>query len=104
TKIVAARRSVETPVGEVMTAPAITVRRDTMTGEVLLRMLGEGIHHFPVVDRGGELVGVVTDTDLMGVERRSPFALKSAIERAPDRDAVAATVRELADGAGALVD
>ena len=104
TKIVAARRSVETPVAEVMTAPAITIARDAMTGEVLMRMLGEGIHHLPVVDRDGELVGVVTDTDLMGVERRSPFALKSAIERAPDRDAVAGYVRELPEVVVALVD
>jgi CBS domain-containing protein len=75
-----------------------------MVGEVLLRMLEGGFHHFPIADPGGRVVGVVTDTDLMGIGRNTPFALKSAIERAPDRDAVASAIGELPDVITALVD
>ena len=57
---------------------AETIPADTMAGEVLLRMLEGGFHHFPVVDGRGRIVGVVTDTDLMGIGRNTPFALKSA--------------------------
>ena len=95
TRVVAEGLSGETPVGEVMTPDATTVPADTMAGEVLLRMLGGGFHHFPIVDADGTLLGVVTDTDLMDVGRRTPFALKSAIERAPDRAEVVAAVRDL---------
>jgi CBS domain-containing protein len=40
----------------------------------------------------------------MGIGRNTPFALKSAIERAPDRDAVASAIGELPDVITALVD
>jgi CBS domain-containing protein len=104
TRVVAERRSGDTPVREVMTPRAETVPADTMVGEVLLRMLEGGFHHFPIADAGGTVVGVVTDTDLMGIGRNTPFALKSAIERAHDRDAVAGAIAELPHVVTALVD
>jgi CBS domain-containing protein len=103
TRVVAARLGGDTPIREVMTPDAETVPSVAMAGEVLLRMLELGVHHFPVV-AGGRVVGVVTDTDLMGIGRDTPFALKSAIERAPDREAVSAALRQLPVVVGALVD
>lgn len=104
TRVVAQRRGPATPVAEVMTRSATTVPEETMAGEVLLLMLECGFHHFPVVDGEGSLLGVVTDTDLMGLGRHTPFALKSAIERAPDREAVVAAARELPEVVCSLVD
>jgi CBS domain-containing protein len=104
TRVVAARRSGEVPIREVMTPRAETVPADTMVGEVLLRMLEGGFHHFPIADAAGTVVGVVTDTDLMGIGRNTPFALKSAIERAGDREAVASAIAELPQVITALVD
>jgi CBS domain-containing protein len=103
-RVVAERRGGDTPVREVMTPRAQTIPADTMVGEVLLRMLEGGFHHFPVEGADGRVAGVVTDTDLMGVGRATPFALKSAIERAPDRDAVAEAMHALPDVVTALVD
>ena len=103
-RVVAARRGGDTPVGAVMTPDAQTVSADAMAGEVLLAMLEGGFHHFPVRDAIGEVIGVVTDTDLMGVGRDTPFALKSTIERAIDRDAVATAIGELPRVITALVD
>ncbi len=104
TRVVAERRSPDTPVREVMTPQALTVPADAMVGEVLLAMVEHGVHHFPVVDAGGRVLGVVTDTDLMGVGRETPFALKSALERAPDDDAVAAALRRLPEVVANLVE
>src|SRR5262245_8514542 len=104
TRVVAERRSSLTPIGEVMTPRAETVPTETMAGEVLLRMLEGGFHHFPVVDATGAVVGVVTDTDLMGLGRHTPFALKSAISRAPDRDGVAHAVVDLPEVIASLVE
>ena len=103
-RVVAERRSGDTPVREVMTPRAETVSGDTMVGEVLLRMLEGGFHHFPIADATGRVIGVVTDTDLTGIGRNTPFALKSAIERAADRDAVSAAIAELPAVITALVD
>jgi CBS domain-containing protein len=66
-------------------------------------MLELGVHHFPVV-ADGRVVGVVTDSDLMGIGRDTPFALKSAIERAADRAAVSDALRQLPVVVGALID
>ncbi|MFB3739095.1 MAG: putative nucleotidyltransferase substrate binding domain-containing protein [Candidatus Velamenicoccus archaeovorus] len=105
TKIVAERRDpASTTVGEVMSYPAETVPSDAVAGEVLLRMLDGGYHHFPVRDERGGLLGVVTDTDLMGLGRDTPFALRSAIERAADEDAVTAAAREIPEVVAAQVE
>lgn len=103
TRVVARRLDPETPIREVMTPEAVTVPADAMAGEVLLTMLEHGVHHLPVVDRAGRVLGVVTDTDLMGIGRETPFALKSAIERAGDADAVAAELRRLPEVVTSLV-
>jgi CBS domain-containing protein len=103
-RVVAAGRGGDTPIGEVMTADAETVASDAMAGEVLLRMLERGFHHFPVTAPGGGIVGVVTDTDLMGIGRDTPFALKSSIERASDAEAVGASLRSLPVVVEALVE
>jgi CBS domain-containing protein len=66
-------------------------------------MLEREFHHFPVMD-DGKLLGVITDTDLMRLERYSPFALKSAILRAPDVDAVVAVGRDLPRTVNALME
>jgi CBS domain-containing protein len=103
-RILAVGRSAETQVGDVMTFPAKTVTTEAMAGEVLLAMLEEGFHHFPVIDGTGALVGIVTDTDLLGLARESPFALKSAIERAPDQAKAVAAARQLPETAASLVE
>ena len=104
TRVVAERRSSTTPIGDVMTPRAETVPAETMAGEVLLRMLDGGFHHFPIVDSAGAIVGVVTDTDLMGLGRHTPFALKSAISRATDRDGVARAMGDLPEVIASLVE
>ncbi len=102
-RIVAERRSTDTPVEEIATVPALTLASSALAGEALLTMFERGIHHVPVVDASGRLVGVVTDTDLMGLEHQTPFAVKSAIERASDRDGVSAAGRQLPGVVAGLV-
>ena len=104
TKVVAARRDLDTPVGEVMTFPARAVSHDAMAGEVLLLMLDGGFHHAPVLDAIGKPIGVVTDTDLLGLGKHTAFALKSSIERAADRDSAVQAALGLPDVVCSLVD
>ncbi len=104
TKVVAERRSPDTPVEEVATFPVVTLAASAPAGEALLSMFERGVHHFPVVDAAGALVGVVTDTDLMGLGRDTPFAIRSAIERAGSPEEVAAAGRDLPAVVASLVD
>jgi CBS domain-containing protein len=98
---VAADERLETPLASVMTAPVRAIAADRLAHEALLEMLDRGLHHLPVVD-GDRLVGLVSDLDLLGLERRDPFVLRSEIERAPDVAAVAAAGRRLTGAAVTL--
>jgi CBS domain-containing protein len=104
TRVLAVGRSAETPISEVMTFPVTAVPNEMAAEEVLLLMLEHGFHHAPVLDSAGELRGMVTDTDLLALERASPFALKSAIERAHDGDEVVRIAAQLPQMVVALVD
>jgi CBS domain-containing protein len=85
-RVVGVGRSVDAPVSEVMTAPAVTVASDRPGGEVLLDMLDRGIRHFPVLSATGRVVGIVEDHDLLEVERTSSFSLRRAVTRAGSVD------------------
>jgi len=104
TRIVAAGRSYDTPVGEVATFPAATLSAAATAGEALLDMFERGVHHFPVVDGDGRITGVVTDTDLMWLGRHTPFAIRSAIERAPNRVDAITAARDLPQVVVSLVE
>jgi CBS domain-containing protein len=86
-----------------MTSPVVSVSPDASLEEVLLMMLEHAVHHIPVRDTAGKVVGVVTDTDILGLERTDAFALRTAIERAPDREALSADLRRLPDVVCSLV-
>ncbi len=93
-KVVAERGSFERPVAEIASFPARSLPGDTLAGDALVEMFAAGVHHFPVTD-GGRVVGVITDTDLMGNGQHTPFAIKSALERARTREDVVAAARDL---------
>jgi CBS domain-containing protein len=103
TKVVAERLSFDAPIRAIASYPARTITSDTTIGDALATMLADSIHHLPVTD-GAHVVGVVSDTDLMGIGLHRPFALKRDILRAPTVDALAALGRELPGVALALVE
>jgi CBS domain-containing protein len=94
-KLVARGLSYDTPVAELMAAPALMFSADRLAVDAMIDMLDAGIHHLPVIDAGGTPLGVITATDLMYLESRTPFALRRSI-------AHAASVDELVEAAGHL--
>jgi CBS domain-containing protein len=103
-RVLALGRSPDTVITEVLTVPVLTVPTGTMVAEVIALMLERGIHHMPVVDESGRVLGVVTHTDLLGLEQKTPFALKADIERAIDSDGVREAARRLPETICALVE
>jgi CBS domain-containing protein len=104
TRVVAAGAGPDTPLSEVMSAPAWTVGGERTGTEALLEMLDHGVRHLPVLDSGRRLIGVLDDVDLMASERRAPFRLRAQIARSPDAAAVAQAASELRDTVIALHD
>ena len=88
-KVLARRGDVQVPVHDVMSSPLVTVGADTSSEEALLVMLERGFHHLPVLETDGTLLGVVSDTDLMALERTGPFALLRSLDRAASSEEVA---------------
>ncbi len=65
-KIVAADRNpAETKVRDIMNSPLITVHRDWALQKCSQAMSEHHIHHLPVVDDAGELVGMISATDFL---------------------------------------
>jgi CBS domain-containing protein len=95
TKVVAEGIDLSVPVARVMTTPVITVSAEAMADEALRLMLEHGIHHLPVTGSDGRVVGVVSDTDLIGLERTVPFTFLRALDRAETTDEVSARMSEL---------
>ena len=104
TRVVAAGAGPETPLSDVMTAPAWTVAADRTATEALLEMLDQGIRHLPVLTAGRRLLGVLDDVDLMANERRAPFRLRAAVARSSNADEMAEAAADLPETVIALFD
>jgi CBS domain-containing protein len=53
------------PAGSVMSHPVVTVAPSTDVGAAAALMRARRVHHLPVVDEGGALVGMVSSWDLL---------------------------------------
>jgi CBS domain-containing protein len=95
TKIVAAGLPLSAPVATVMTTPVYSVPPERAGGEVLFELLERGIRHAPVVNEGGQLVGVIEDADLFAAQSRSWFGLRRSIARARTVEELAGVARRL---------
>lgn len=64
-KIIAADRNpAETRVRDIMTAPVFTARPEWTLKECSIKMQEHNIHHMPVMNAAGELVGIISATDI----------------------------------------
>jgi CBS domain-containing protein len=77
-RVVAGDVSAENPVSRVV-APAVQVGPERIAVDAVVEMLDAGTDHLVVVDAARQVLGVLSATDLAGLETRSPFALRHAI-------------------------
>ncbi len=100
-RVLAEGRGPETPVAEVMSSPLSTLPATASLFEALTFMLERRVHHVPITERD-EVVGVVTATDLMRAQARSPLHLGKSIERAASREEIASYRAELTSAVSRL--
>jgi CBS domain-containing protein len=97
-RVLAARLSAETAVSRVMTRPLKTVDSDAPTLAALRLMLEENIHHLPLTEEG-KIVGVISASDLLFLQGKSPVYLRGFIDALDDP----AKARDYAREIGELV-
>lgn len=65
-KIIAEQRNpATTKVAEIMNSPIVTISQDKNLIDCVKLMKKHNVHHMPVVDEKGELVGFISATDFM---------------------------------------
>lgn len=80
-KVLAEARPIDTPLSEFMTRNLLTLPPSAIGSDVLHAMMEHHIGHIPIVE-GGQLVGVVTQTDLTRFQAVSSAELVREIARA----------------------
>jgi CBS domain-containing protein len=98
-RVVLAGRPLSTPVAELMSRNLVLVDELSTAQEGLALMATRGFHQLLVV-RGGELVGIVTERDLFGLQRVTMRNVTQSIRLARD----VASLRRCADDIAALTD
>ncbi|MBI1398336.1 MAG: CBS domain-containing protein [Betaproteobacteria bacterium] len=87
TRCIAEGVPVDAPVDRIMTANVHSVSSGSAAFRALMAMTRLNIHHLPVTEHG-QVMGVVTATDLMRREASNPVYLTGAIHRAADVEAL----------------
>ncbi len=88
TRAVAEGLDLSTPVAQVMTAGPVTLPPSALVADVLHAMVERGISHLPVAE-AGQLVGILTQTDLTRFQATSSAGLIRDIAQARDVAAIA---------------
>jgi CBS domain-containing protein len=94
-KVIAEGLSIEKPVAEIMSAPVITVPGQAPVFDALMTMMQRGVKHVGVTDEHQNLAGVVTNQDVLGIQRQSPLFLVRDIAAAEEEEKIARVQQRL---------
>jgi CBS domain-containing protein len=93
--VASAEGSIDAPVRGIARSPVPTIEVSQLAVEATVDMLAAGTEHVAVVDDGGRVAGVLSVTDLLGLDARSPIALRHTINGAADEDVLIRAVSHL---------
>jgi CBS domain-containing protein len=88
------RAALDAPVSEIARTPVPTVPVAQLAVEATIDMLAAGGEHLVVLD-GERVCGLLSAADLLGLDARSPIALRHRILGAADEDGLVRTVEQL---------
>ena len=69
-------------VREIMTVGLVSLRPRDQVFDAVFKMAKHNIHRLVVLDEAGKLVGIITDTDLLRLQTRTPLYLNQELENA----------------------
>ncbi len=81
-KVIATGFDILKPVSEIMSSPLCTISSNALVFEALMEMMKRNIKHLAVRDTNNQVVGVITNRDLLKAQGQSPFFIVREIARA----------------------
>jgi len=81
-KVIAAGYDIGRPAAEVMSIPLRTIGENAMMFEALMRMMEYNVKHLAVTDGEDQIVGVLSNRELISAQGHSPLFLLREISRA----------------------
>ncbi|HEY6005648.1 MAG TPA: DUF294 nucleotidyltransferase-like domain-containing protein [Anaeromyxobacter sp.] len=102
TRVLGAGLGPGVPVTQVMSRPLRTTPGETPLYEAWSILLEAGLHHLPIT-RDGEIVGVLTATDVLRSTSQGPVAVLRSIERLPSRASLPGYAARLTEMASSLL-
>ena len=81
-KVIATGFDILRPVSEIMSSPLFTISSNALVFEAMMEMMTRNIKHLAVRDANNEVVGVITNRDMLKAQGQSPFFIVREIARA----------------------
>jgi CBS domain-containing protein len=81
-KVTATGFDILRPVCEIMSSPLFTISSNALVFEAMMEMMTRNIKHLAVRDANNEVVGVITNRDMLKAQGQSPFFIVREIARA----------------------
>ncbi len=103
TKVVAEQVDANNPIGSIMTPKPVTISPHNTGLEAMLVMTRLNIRHLPVVE-DGQLLGMLTATDLIHHQSHNPIYLVNVIHKASSLDQVVQISKQIPTALCKLVD
>lgn len=75
-----------TLIGDVMSAPVVTIKESAGVGDSIRLMRGRGIRRLPVIDKDGRLAGIVAIDDLIELLAEEMSALAALIKYEQEKE------------------
>jgi CBS domain-containing protein len=89
-------------VSSILNEPLISIKEDDFLSEAVYKMLENNIHRLAVVDDGGGLLGVITDTDIIKFQTDTALYFMRDLEAARNMDDVKTINNKMTDYIGKL--
>jgi CBS domain-containing protein len=87
-KVVVYAWDVDRPVSEVMTSPVQTISSQALVFEALMVMMKEGIRHLAIMGSDEEIVGIVSNRDILVAQGKSPVFLLRELANADSMEEI----------------
>jgi CBS domain-containing protein len=91
-----------TPLERILSRPVKRVDGAMAVHEAWAVLLEANVHHLPVV-RDEQIIGVITDTDLLKHTSQGPVAVLRLVEKLPDRDSLPGYSRKVTEMVASLL-